>query len=145
MHIIDTWLGWKGLSLCKEGEMENVFYAYLAEELIDNAYDSVARRRRSQGAGEQAIVASPRQAIGQDGLPKSGVGIYLTPTKKRRKNNGVLVNQLAQNNCKICKAKTSYVCNGCLDSGPNAKNVFICHSRTSRDCFAKHKTAEHND
>jgi hypothetical protein len=25
MHIIDTWLAWKGLILCEEGEAENVF------------------------------------------------------------------------------------------------------------------------
>jgi hypothetical protein len=47
MHIIDTWLAWKGLGLCKEGEVENVFYEYLAKDLIDNEYDSVARHRRS--------------------------------------------------------------------------------------------------
>ena len=144
MHAVDSWCGWKGLGLCEEGETENVFYEYLAEELIDNEYDSIARQRRSREAG---VAASP-DAIGRDGLPKSGVGVYLTPTKKKRKKNGDLTEHLAQNRCKICQAKTSHVCNGCLQLDPdpmNAKYVYICHSRTQRDCFAKHKAAEHND
>jgi hypothetical protein len=141
MHIVDTWLAWKGLGLCDQGKTESVFYEYLAEELIDNVYDSVARRRRSQGEG---IAASP-EAIGHDGLPKSGIGVYLTPTKKKRMRNGCLTNQLAQNRCKICHDKTSFICNGCLELGPNAKNVYLCHSKTGRACFAIHKTAEHSD
>ena len=142
MHIVDTWLAWKGLGLCEEGEREDVFYEYLAEELIENEYDAVTHRHRSQSLG-QDLAASP-DAIGRDGLPKSVVGAYLTPTKKKRQVNGVPTNYLAQNNCTICKAKTTYVCNGCLESELIGKHVFICHSKTGRDCFAKHKTAEHN-
>jgi hypothetical protein len=101
-----------------------VFYEYLAEELIDNEFDPVTRRHRRWGAS----VAASLDGVGRDGLPKSGVGLYLTTTKKKRKKNGALTNQLAQNNCKICKAKTCYVCNDCLelDLEPmNAKHVHL--------------------
>ena len=47
MHIVDTWLAWKGLGHCEGDEVENSFYDYLAEELIDNEYDTVARHRWS--------------------------------------------------------------------------------------------------
>ena len=144
MHIVDTWLAWKGLSLCEEGEVENVFYEYLAEELIDNEFDSVTPHRRRRSRGDGSVSASP-DAIGHDGSPKSGIGVYLTPTKKKRKKSGDLTNQLAQNRCKMCGAKTSYVCNGCLESGEDSKSVFLCHSKTGRDCFAKHKAAKHSD
>jgi hypothetical protein len=121
--------------------VENVFYEYLAEELIDNEYDStVTRRRQSQG-----VAARSPDAVGRDGLPKSGIGVYLTPTKKKRKSrNGTPTNQLAQSRCKICLVKTSHVCNGCLEMDPDEKYVFICHSRSGRDCFAKHKALDHN-
>jgi hypothetical protein len=141
MHIIDTWHVWKGLGCCEDGELENVFFEYLAEELIDNEFDTViGTRNRHRREGDHSVSASP-DAVGGDGSPKSGVGIYLTPTKKRRKSNG---DQLAQQRCNVCHAKTSHVCNACNDLGTNSKAVFLCHSRTGRDCFAKHKTAQHS-
>ena len=94
--------------------------------------DSVFVKKARRSRREAGVAASP-DVIGHDGLPKSGVGVYLSPTKKKRKKNGDLTNQLAQNNCKICKAKTSYVCNGCLELDPDARNaklVYICHSKT---------------
>ena len=121
--------------------MEDVFYEYLAEELIDNEYDTfTGTRLRHRRQGDHSVSASP-DAVGSDGSPKSSVGIYLTPTKKRRKSNG---DQLAQNNCRVCQAKTSYLCNACNDLGTNSKAVYLCHSRTGRDCFAKHKAAQHS-
>jgi hypothetical protein len=144
MHIVDTWLAWKGLSLCKDGEVEDVFSEYLAEELIDNEYDSFIRTRiRQRRPGDDSVSASP-DAIGHDGSPKSGMGVYLTPTKKRRKSNGGMTKYSAQRHCKVCHLKTTYECNGCRELGTNAKAVFLCHSRTGRDCFAKHTTTHHS-
>jgi hypothetical protein len=141
MHIVDTWHAWKGLSLCEDGELENVFYLYLAEELIDNEFDTfTGTRLRCRRQGDHSVSASP-DAVDHDGSPKSGVGIYLTPTKKRRKSTG---DQLAQLHCRVCQAKTSYLCNACNNLGTNRKPVYLCHSRTGRDCFAKHKAAQHS-
>jgi hypothetical protein len=65
-----------------------------------------------------------------DGLPKSGIGVYLTPTKKKRKTrNGTPTNQLAQSWCKICSIKTSHACNGCLEMIPMEN---MCSSATSK-------------
>jgi hypothetical protein len=114
--------GWKqGLSLCEVGETERecILYEYLACELINNEYNSIARHHWSREAG---VAASP-DAIGHGGLPESGVGIH--PYKKEKKlEEWDLMEHLAQEiRCMICKAKMSYVCNGCLQSDPDPRNA----------------------
>jgi predicted RNA-binding Zn-ribbon protein involved in translation (DUF1610 family) len=146
MHIVDTWLAWKGLGLCDEGETENVFYEYLAEELIENEYDfNIQTRNRRRREGEHSSPMASPNAVGHDGSPKSGLGVYLTPTKKRRKlGNGAVTKSAAQFKCNVCHLKTMYECNGCRELGTDAKAVFLCHSKTGRDCFAKHTATHHS-
>ena len=109
-------------------ENERTFYNKLAEELIDNQYDRVRCRTRS------GATASP-ELIGQDGMPRAGgMSAHLTPTKRKR-NKGTS-RFLGQGRCCICSKKTTSVCSRCLDN--EEKEVFCCHSKTGRDCFAQH-------
>jgi hypothetical protein len=88
MHIVGTWLALERTQSLRRWGIEDVFYEYLAEELIENEYDSFIRTRiRRRRQGDDSFSASP-DAIGHEGSPKSGMGVYLTPTKKRRKSNG---------------------------------------------------------
>jgi hypothetical protein len=51
---------------------------------------------------------------------------------------------LAQNRHKMCHAKTSLECSECNELGTDSKSVCICHSRTDKDRFVKHKAAQHS-
>jgi hypothetical protein len=130
MIVVDSFLVYSQLV---KAETENDFYVSLAEELIDNTYDSVARRRPAE------VMFSP-EAIGRDGRPRSGTSAaHLTPTKKRKKSNP---KQHQQSKCRVCKSKTRDMCSQCHDEDPT-KEVPICHSRTGRTCFATHLASCH--
>jgi hypothetical protein len=127
MIVVDTYLVYSQL---QEGntECEKDFYAYLAEELIDNSFNGVARRPRLLPG-----MASP-ELIGRDGLPRSGGhDPHITPTKRRRFNKP---NQLHQGKCCICSRKATDVCSKCRYEHEN--EVWICHTKTGRDCFLGH-------
>ena len=104
MIVVDSFLCYN--KLVDSSEKEGDFYMRLAEELIDNKYDSIRLRNRNTSQQE----ASP-DAIGKDGLPRSGVRIHLTPTKRKRKNSKAL----HQERCKVCKVKSSNECSVCVD------------------------------
>jgi hypothetical protein len=131
MIVVDSYLVYSQVQDSSEPEKE--FYTYLAEELIDNTYDQVARRPRSSN------IASP-EMMGRDGMPRSG-GLFghLTPTKRKRRDRN---NQLQQGRCCLCHKKTSSVCSSCRDE--SQKEVWCCHSKTGRDCFAQHYSSIHN-
>ena len=148
--IVDTWLS---TSQCMDGIMDldtqAQFYTYLAEEMIDNTIDTRARRGRDQqdkGSSPlgvaNAVAGPPRN---EDGSPRSGVGIHLTPTKRKRKDkNGQQRNQVLQGNCRVpgCKYKTSHHCSACTSKAAG-KEYWICHSKTGRECFHRHVMACH--
>ena len=68
----------------------------------------------------------------------SGIGVHLTPTKEKRRNSrGEETNSSKQNKCAVCKInKTSHMCSGCKRD--NGGRVWLCHSKTGRDCFNIH-------
>ena len=135
MTIVDSFLLYS--QLVDQDEKEPDFYTLLAEELIDNTYDSVSPRKRRAGANDNAN-PSP-DAIGEDGHLKAGISVHLSPTKRRRKDKQ---HQKMQGNCKVCKAKkTSYCCSDC--KATNGNEYWICYSSTGRDCFAKHISEHH--
>lgn len=142
MIVVDTWLVYDRCvqaSLAGRGETQKEFYANLAEELIDNTFDtrrSSARRRAGDGE-ENALNGAycPRTSV-----PTSGVGPRLTPTKqKRTKRDGTITKQNYQGHCAAagCNGKAKFVCSVCRDK-PGGREIFFCHSDTGRDCFAKH-------
>ena len=104
--VVDTFLCYNQLvdKIKKEGD----FYLRLAEELIDNKYDSIQLRPRNCTAEETPSL----EAIGKYGRPRSGIRIHLTPTKRRSKGSNIV---LHQGMCKICKAKSSHECSVCVD------------------------------
>ena len=142
MIIVDSWLMWKGLLWIGEGqkgdfeEAQKLFYTYLSEELIDNTYNGVgSARRREFGEGGSPGLATSAMT----GAPRSGVSAHLTPTKKRRLTlAGKLTNHLKQGRCRMCSKKSQYTCSLCLDMHDDTKEVFLCHSKTGRACFAEH-------
>ena len=135
MTVVDSFLLYNQLVDDKESEM--VFYAKLAEELIDNQYDRVVRRKRPSGDG----FGSPSSIIGADGLPRAGINTHLTPTKRKRMARGAITKQYYQGKCKVCKKKSKFTCSQCKDNG--LPDIFLCHSDTGRACFSQHVESTH--
>ena len=81
MIVIDAFLCYN--QLVDESEKEGDLYLRLAEELIDNKYDSIQLCPRNSTAERTPSL----DAIGKDGRPRSGIRIHLTPTKWRRKGS----------------------------------------------------------
>lgn len=71
-----------------EIESQKRFYEMLAEQLIDNTYDTTARRS-SPRSGRSSSPANSEQARAPinplDGTPRMGIGPHVTPTKRKRK------------------------------------------------------------
>ena len=141
MIVVDAWLIYKGIRGfgmpgIKGEEDQKLFYTLLAEELIDNTFDQVGARRRSQGSTPPSagLVAS---------APRSGLHMHLTPTKRKRDQ---MSKALLQHKCRICKKKSKYLCSQCLDGNDDngSTEVWLCHSETGRDCFLQHLQAAHN-
>lgn len=131
MCIVDSWLLYK--SSRGEGSVmpPNKFYEKLAEQLIDNEYDTI-------------ITRSHVMDVPLTNITESGIGPHLTPTSRKRKlQDGTPSNCALQGRCKMCRngTKSKYVCSACTSS--NASDFWLCHSDTKRDCFIRHYNAAH--
>ena len=139
MIVVDSWLAWKGIFGEDLDEVEKEFYEALAEELIDNEYNTRSSRRRARRRAQESESASP-EAFGADGLPQSGIGPHLTPTRKKRKNT----NHTYQGYCSVCRRKTIHVCSACRDANPEStRQIYLCSAHTGRTCFPVHVGAYH--
>ena len=128
--------------------MQKAFYTDLAEELIDNQEDSIGRCPR-RSLDEDFLDSESPAFCRLTGRPRSGVGVHLTPTKRRRElSNGRLSSIRAQGRCRAdgCNKKCTFVCSLCLDHNDDnfLRNVYLCHSSTNRSCFAEHLAMKHN-
>ena len=123
MIVVDTFLCYN--QLVYKSEKEGDFYPRLAEELIDKKYDSIQFRPRNSTAEQTPSL----DAIGKDGMPRSGIRIQLTPTKHKRKGSNTY---LHQGRCKICKVKYLHECSVCVDK-TDGYDYYICHSKSCRD------------
>ena len=123
------------------------FYLRLSEELINNTHGRIfAHNIRPFMGLEEDDVEAHGGSITCDGLVRSGLGIHLTPRKKRRKVHGKTTPYLKQGYCKVCKRKTKYVCSLCDHVHDNdGKETFICHTSTGRDCFLQHIRMKHQE
>lgn len=124
--VVDSWLLFSGAHPESEQHMtQRRYYETLAEQLIDNTFDSRNTRRRSV-TPERTVTAG------------SGVETHLIPTKKKRKTaNGMMTSFAVQNNCRVCKVKkTTLVCSSCNKLDGSA--IYICGTSTDKSCFAKH-------
>ena len=131
MIVVDCWCIKVGIlrDRCDEGEED--FYEALAGEMIDNNMDTYGTRNTST-----ANVQAPATFVEADGHVASGIGIHLTPTKKRRKQKGEVTKYLQQDWCPECrKFKSTYVCSVCRKT--------VCHTKTGRLCFSQHVEKYH--
>jgi hypothetical protein len=104
------------------------FYERLAQELIDNSFDSLRTRERpSDSENVSPNLPTEREA-------------HLTPTKKKRKVDGRETCFLQQGRCKMCGSKTTQICSGCIT---NHDVVWLCASKKNCLCFAGHFSREH--
>jgi hypothetical protein len=112
----------------------------LAEELVDNQYNSVGSRKVGR---DELDKDSP--TISRTGEPQFGLSAHLTPTKRKRKNkDGTIKNQRQQGRCLVCSKKTTYVCSVCKDVETiESKEPWICYTTGGQLCFAQHLTALH--
>ena len=127
--VVDCWCIKHGVLQDRCNESEYDFYARLADEMIDNNLDQGYGTRNTSNSN-----ASPTSTIVEPiGNLSSGVGIHLTPTKKRRKMKGEITKFLQQDWCKECnqkKYKSTYICSEC--------GKILCHPKSGRSCFSEH-------
>ena len=147
MIIMDTWCVFNEIMGKRNKDTEDIFYTKLAEQMIDNTLDTPHRtRRRAQPIG--AAAGPPSTLDTADGRVSSGVGVHLTPTKKRQMMKGQLTNYMQQDWCSDCLGdksfKTTFVCSECRDVDGKLKQVAFCHPKTGRFCFRAHVEKVHN-
>ena len=127
------------------------FYNYLAEDMIDNTYDSFMIR--SLEGRRRIIVYSNDEIFGDDNPlfgrinsdPRYIISLHVTPTKKRsKKSDGTETQYLLQGDCKFCRKKTTLVCSDCVDTNAVKNEVWVCHPKTNRYCFAQHVHSTHD-
>ena len=148
MIIVDTWCVTKGILGERYEATESTFYTKLAEEMIENTLDE-AHSTRSRTSNIGVLDGPPSCLDTIDGRVASGVGIHLTPTKKRRMKEGKLTNYIQQDWCSDCaredkRYKTTYVCSLCRDNVIRKKIAF-CHPKPERLCFRKHVENMHKN
>ena len=79
MIIVDSWLVYKGCGSVRLDMAQTDFYIALSEEPIDNDYHTGVATSKRMNAHESSAM--------KHGVPRSGIGPHLTPTKRRRKNS----------------------------------------------------------
>jgi Transposase IS4 len=133
MIVVDAWLVYSGGCGIRTRMDQRAFYEQLADQLIDNSFDSVRLRDRPS-------------ALVTPGVPtRSGIGAHLTPTKKKRKRkSGTSTTFALQGKCCICSAKTTHICSSCLDDRAESGSIWLCHSKNNRHCFGLHLRAHHS-
>jgi hypothetical protein len=138
MCIVDTWYAW---NLCTGNttEKQKDFYSLLAEELIDNRYDSIGSGQRVQNRRDD-----PELLLDDAGLPRCGVYAHLTPTKKKkRKKDGTLTTFTLQGRCKVCRDKTMFICSMCKDDNNIDGETWLCWTNKGKMCFSQHMQEFH--
>lgn len=133
--IVDAWLLYKyshgpRFHMCQSG-----FYEKLAEELIENSYDSIKRRSWNSSEGSESS---------SDEDFSAGIGTHLAMTHKKRKlSDGSVSNALYQGRCRSCKRfKSKFQCSTCRDNGLG--DIYLCHAGTKRTCFSAHLKQKHD-
>ena len=160
MNVVDAWKVYSKASfydangeptLNEDGtrhENQKEFYSALIVELIDNTCDMAIGAAIGALGTPRAVRHRAVDAAMIDentGAPRSGNGngAYLSPTKRKRIVRGVETNHAHQGYCRICRAKTRFQCNICKYSADIDDDGWLCHSDTTRDCFAQHCGQKH--
>jgi hypothetical protein len=74
MIVVEVWLVYSGRHGIRTGTDQHELYEQLADQLIDNSFDSVGLRDR------------PSDLVTSGVTPRRGIGAQLTPTKKQHKS-----------------------------------------------------------
>jgi hypothetical protein len=145
MIVVDTWLVYNAFKNAPAGNqrkcLQKEFYSILAEELIDNSYDSRGqgtRRTRSSPNGTSYQEACIRAV--ENGCARAGVLTHLTPVKRLKNAHGEKTSFRYQGRCKECQKKTTWQCSDCND---NEKVVFLCATKNGKRCFLDHIARNH--
>jgi hypothetical protein len=143
---VDTWLvynAFKNGTGAQRKCLQKEFYLILAEELIDNSYDSrqqgTQRPRRSSPNGTSYQDACVRAV--ESGCVRAGVLTHLTPVARLKNAHGE--NQTSfryQGRCKECQKKTTWQCSACNDSN---KTAFLCATKNGKRCLLDNKARNH--
>jgi hypothetical protein len=149
MCIVDAFNLYKGCRGTDESMDQRSFYEKLAEELIDNTYDTLTTRSRKRKA------PSSPSATTTSSCDRPHKRLHLTaptPTKRRKKKNK---KHRLQGHCMVCKKHTAYVCRACqileapAHAGVNHDNVkqhWICRDKQGwLHCFSAHIADAHPD
>ena len=151
MVVVDTWLVWNKCTEYKENVHE--FFCRLADELIDNNYDSVTDTKtpkvyRSSKRLSSTPSTGDSKATADSATIATAIGPRLSPTKRRRKHKGKVVNQLYQGHCcvKDCKGRSTQVCSLCRDDLQVPENkTYVCKPTVGnpKECFDDHMKTVH--
>jgi len=150
MIVVDTWLVYSKCTTMETTEKQIDFYTCLAEEMIDNTYDSLGGRRGRTTEVPNRDDESPVMSR-RTGMPQSGVYAHLTPTKRKRNTrDGEPTKQRLQGRCMMCQKKTTYLCSTCNDDmeenqadSDGQKTPWLCHTEKGQTCFAEHYDSTH--
>ena len=144
MIVVDTWLVYKGATDTNETQQD--FYTFLAEELIDNTFDTMGGNGIANLQPGEDRVTNAELVDRVTGAGQAGVNVHLTPTKKKQKQmGGAVTNHSLQGRCRVCSKKTRHVCSACNDDNENLNDpvMWLCHTETGRMCFPEHATNLH--
>jgi hypothetical protein len=131
--FVDAWLLHSGARGCLRRMKQSEFYENLAQNLIENNYDSVGLRARYTSNDAVADIAAP----------VSGFGPHTTPTKRKKSTrDGMETSYKVQKRCKVCRQKTTKICSQCKDD--EQIEYFVCDSNRGRNCFASHVFERHS-
>ena len=132
-------------------ENRDGFYNCLAEDMIDNTYNSFMIRSAEGRRG--GVVDSDEKIIDDDnplfgrinGAPRCGISLHFTPTMKRRKKrDGTETQYLLQGKCKVFRKKITHVCLDCADKDTVKNEMWVCQTKTNRSYFAQHVHSTHD-
>ncbi len=129
MTVVDTWLAYSQCSETQQRDSQKNFYTVIAEELIDNTYDSVnVRGRRNPGQPGMSPTLFERAS----GDPRAACYAHLNPPKKRKRTGGVETPFSHQRRWMICESTlTTFACSLCMDENPD-KEAWVCY--TQKNC-----------
>ena len=147
--MVNVWLEYQVITRTAETQFD--LYNCLDEEMIDNTYDSfmiwsVEGRRRKIVDSDDKNVDDNNPLFGRiNGAPICGIALHVTPTKNRRKMwDGTETQYLLQGEYKVCRKKMMHVCSNCADTDTVKNEMWVCHPKTNRSCFAHHVHSTHN-
>ena len=81
--VVDTWRVVKGILGSRLNDSEDDFYTKLAEGMIDNKMDE-SQRTRIRPSNLKDATWGISLLDTHDGRVSSGVGVHITPTKKKK-------------------------------------------------------------